>query len=130
LISTAKIEYLFIEYLPTIDERRSISIAAVLFDADHMEHGFFNMTFVPLWQTRVRIFDPNADLEILESLLSEIRDRLLSPLDEMVRQLEDSFSNNIQVTKRRPGPSNSSPQTVESFAHALFPQTSVSSGIL
>jgi hypothetical protein len=128
----SKIEYFFIEYLPNVDGRRTISIAVVLFDAEHMEDGICKLMVAPQWQAKVLIFDPHADLKLLESLLSEIRDRLFSPIErvEMVRQLEDSFSNNVQVSARRPGPSNSSAEIIENFARALFSEASAASGVL
>jgi len=42
-------------------------------------------------------------MEMLGSLLTEIRERLLSKeqRSDMIRQLEDSFSNVVQVSQRR-----------------------------
>ena len=95
-------EYCLLNYVPNVLSDKSASIAMVIFPAEP-ENGVCVMIYTPDWQTRVRALDRDADLEALEALSSDIRDRLSSPsqCSSMIHQLEDSFSNILQVSQRR-----------------------------
>ena|ERR1700680_4962146 len=102
MIASTNREYCLLNYVPNVLSDKSASIAMVIFPGDP-EKGVCAMIYTADWQTRVRVLDRDADLEALEALLSDIRDRLLSPsqCSSMIHQLEDSFSNIIQVSQRR-----------------------------
>jgi len=112
------VEFFYVQYVPNVVGDERICIAAVTIDPD----GICTMALVADWQTRVRCFDPDSDLTVLGALLREIQMRLLVPGErsEMIRQMEDSFSNVIQVSERRSCSVPDRFQSAEAFAHALL----------
>jgi hypothetical protein len=120
-------EYCLLYYVPNVLSDKSVSIAAIIFfNSSDPVNGVCTMICAPDWQTEVRALDPDTDLEMLEALLTEIRGRLLSPGHrfDMIRQLEDSFSNVVQVSQRRKYPTARDSETVGAFAHRLLVKTS------
>ena len=103
--ASSDVEYIVVQYVPNVLSDKSVALAAVLISLAGREQEVGTMICADNWQRQVRILDPSADLEMLAHLLAEIRDRLLSPSErsETIRQLEDSFSNVIQVSSRRRG---------------------------
>lgn len=107
-------EYCFLRYVPNVIDNKSISIAAIFIDSDDTKkEEICTVSFTDDWQTKVLLFDPNADLEMLEALLGEIQDRLSceGKSSEIIRLMEDSFSNVLQLSQRRicpiiPGPAD------------------------
>lgn len=124
--TSTSVECCFLNYVPNIVSNEGVSIAAIVFSPRDLEAGVCAMIYAPRWQTRVRVLDPDGDVETLEALLSEIRDRLLSPSDrsDMIHQMEDSFSNIVQISPRREHVLDSSPNAMEAFARGLFEQPS------
>ncbi len=120
------VEYCFLHYVPNVGSDKRISIASILIDPTDLENGICTMSFAADWQTKVRSLDPDGDLEMLEALLVEIRDRLLSKSErsDVIRQLEDSFSNVVQISQRRKCPVVPISETVETFARELLGKTS------
>jgi hypothetical protein len=102
MTESSGLEYCFLQYVPNIVRDKSVSIAAIFIDPSDLENGMCAMICAPNWQTKVRHLDPDADLEMLEALLTEIRDRLLSKQNrsEMIGEMEDSFSNGVKVSRR------------------------------
>ncbi len=52
--------------------------------------------------SRVRALDPQADLELLEAVENELRDKLQNPApdrDAVLKRIEESFSNALQVSE-------------------------------
>lgn len=96
----SELEYLLVYYVSQIISGGRVCIAAVDLDPD-LENvpGLFVATH---WEAVVQSFDPDADLVMLRALLREIDGRLRSPAErhEMLQQLEDSFSNTLQVSTR------------------------------
>ena len=124
--TSTNVEYCLLNYVPNVLSDKSVSIAAIVFPPGDVEAGVCAMIYAADWRARVRVLDPDADLEVLEALLSDIRDRLLSPshCSDMIHQLEDSFSNIIQVSLRRQCMLDSSPNAIETFARGLLEKTS------
>ena len=78
-----------------------VNIGVLLRDAEKPEQ--LTLTFTKDW-ARVRCIDPDADVAMLEILESELRQRLTHPeegLPPLMRVLEDSFSNGLQITEPR-----------------------------
>jgi len=67
----------------------------ILFDPSG---GFCGVRFVSDWRP-VRAFDPAADIEMLEALGREIEGQFRSGKgEEMLKSMDDSFSNAIQLS--------------------------------
>ncbi len=120
-----KVEYFVLLYVPNVVSDRSIPLAVIFTDPSNVQEGICAMRVAAAWQTTVRLVDPYSDVQMIEALLSEIRDRLLSKLlhSDMIRQLEDSFSNLVQVSERRKFPGRFSPESCEDLVHELLRDT-------
>jgi predicted DNA-binding ribbon-helix-helix protein len=126
MATSSKLEYFFLQYIPDIVSGESVSIAAVFIDPTDLDHGICRVSLAGNWQSKVRRLDPDADVEMLEAVLTEIRTRLLSSVQrsEMIRELEDSFSNALQISYRRKCPISSTPENIAAFAHEIFDKPS------
>jgi hypothetical protein len=100
MITSTSVQCWLLYYVPNVLSDKTVSIAAIIIPAEDIETGARGMIYAADWQTEVRILDPDADLEMLNALLSEIRDRVLSPsqCSDMIHQLVDSFSNIVQLS--------------------------------
>jgi len=118
----AHVEYFFLRYVPNVLSDIGVNLAAIFVDSVNPENGICTMAFAPDWESRVCSLDPDADIGMLVSLLKEIRERLLvkSESSAMIHQMEDSFSNVIQISERRECPVDPSPQSIKAFADQLF----------
>ena len=69
--------------------------------------------------SRVRALDPQADLELLEAIKNELQDQLqgVSPEREAVlKRIEDSFSNGLQISESKACLADSPAQEADSLA--------------
>jgi hypothetical protein len=122
MTASSDVEFILLHYVPNMLSRQRVSIAAIFVDFDNLEEGICTMSVAEDWRTKVRLLDPNADLEMLSALLMDIRHRLSSKNDrsDMLRQMEDSFSNAIQVSSRQKCPVSPTPENIEVFARGLW----------
>ena len=120
------LEYCFVHYVPNVISGERISIAVVFFDPSDLEDGICTMCFAADWQNRVRLIDPHSDVQVLEATLSEVQRRLLCPEQrrDMIQQMEDSFSNTIQISPKRKCPVAATPGNIEIFARQLLRKAS------
>jgi DUF3037 family protein len=116
------VEYCVLRYVPNVLSDKIASIAAIFIDSSDLENGICTMILAPNWRIEAQLLDPDADLEMLEALLTEVRDRLHSKQQrgEMIRELEDSFSNIVQVSQRWKCPVIASRENIEAFARRLL----------
>ena len=90
-----QLQFFTIRYTPNIVTGEFINIAVILFDPSG---GFCGVRFVSDWRP-VRAFDPAADIEMLEALGREIEGQFRSGKgEEMLKSMDDSFSNAIQLS--------------------------------
>jgi Protein of unknown function (DUF3037) len=122
MTGSTNIEYCLVQYVPNVVRDERISIAAIFIDSSDLENGFCTVSYAKDWQNKVHLLDPNSDLAMLQALLTEIRGRLLSTTErsDMIRQLEDSFSNCVQISQRRKCPVAPRPETIGAFARELL----------
>ena len=126
MIEYTNVEYCLLSYVPNIFSCESVSIAAIFIDSTDPEEEYCTVSVAENWQTKVRLLDSDSDLDMVEALVTEIRDRLLSKHKQrdMIRQMEDSFSNVVQVSRRQKCPAAPGPDTIEAFARELLGDTS------
>ena len=119
---TSSIEYRIVWYVPDVMSNNCLSLAVIFTDSCDPQDGVCAMNVAESWQAEVRHIDPHCDLKMIEALLSEIHARLLSRSErsDMIRQLEDSFSNLVQVSDRHKLPSEWRLDSLEEFAHELL----------
>jgi Protein of unknown function (DUF3037) len=91
-----KLGFLLVQYFPNAVSDQFINIGVVLVDSDHA--GFLAVRFRQDWRS-VQSFDPEADIEVLESFAAEMRRTKDRPA--LLHTMEDSFSNAIRLSPRK-----------------------------
>jgi Protein of unknown function (DUF3037) len=90
-----QLQFFTIRYSPNIVTGKFINIAVVLLDPSG---DFCGVRFISDWQ-RVRDFDPDADIEMLEALGRDIEGKFgRGEGEEILKTMEDSFSNAVQLS--------------------------------
>ena len=94
-----QLEFFLLRYVPDAVKDEFVNIGVVVVEPGANGHGFADVRFTRDWR-RLRCLDPQADVEMLESLEREIRRQLNATHDRevLLRRLEDSFSNVIQLS--------------------------------
>ncbi len=96
-------EFSLVRYVPDVVKGEFTNIGVVLREAGSETA---TVKFTRDW-ARVRCMDPDADVALLESLESEMEQRLLAGVDNrinarpLLETLEDSLSNSVQLTEMR-----------------------------
>jgi hypothetical protein len=90
-------EFLLVRYVPDAVKDEFVNIGVVvLSDAE----GFADLRFTRDWR-RVRCLDPSADVEMLQAMEAELRERLRAggaDRQRILHLLNDSFANAVQVS--------------------------------
>jgi len=97
-----------------MDAKQSCSFFLLRYVPDAVKSEFINFGLVLMppaapaelrfskdW-SRVQALDPQADLELLEAMENELRDKLQNPApdrDAVLKRIEESFSNAVQVSE-------------------------------
>jgi len=94
-----QLEFFLLRYVPNAVRNEFVNIGLVMVEGGADSGGFADVRFTRDWR-RVRWLDPQADVEMLEALELDIRKRLAAREDRaiLLRQMEDSFSNAIQLS--------------------------------
>ena len=109
-------EFFLVRYVPDTVKNEFINIGVVLREAGRPETA--RVRFTRDW-SRVRCVDPEADTGMLEALENEVRERLSSGVIEtasMMKSLEDSFSNMLQITEPKACLADSIPAEIEQLS--------------
>ena len=88
--------FFLLRYVPDVVKNEFVNIGLVLLP----DAGSAELRFTHDW-SRVRCLDPEADLELLEGIESELRETLRDSGPErqtIVRKIQESFSNALQVS--------------------------------
>jgi hypothetical protein len=90
-------DFLLMRYVPDPFKNEFVNIGVLLLGR---ESDFADVRFTRDW-ARVRCADPNADLDILEMLESDIRNQLQSAdsRKQIIHRLEDTLSNALQLSE-------------------------------
>ena len=94
-------EFFLVRYVPDAVKNEFVNIGVVLREAGRPETA--RVRFTRDW-SRVRCVDPEADTGMLEALENEVRERLSSGANEtasMMKALDESFSNMLQITEAK-----------------------------
>jgi hypothetical protein len=97
-------EFSLIRYVPDVVKGEYANIGVLVRESGRHDHAV--VRFTRDW-SRVRCLHPEADVDLLESLESEIASRLEREADPLVdakpllSTLEDSLSNSVQLTEMR-----------------------------
>jgi Protein of unknown function (DUF3037) len=98
-----KFKYFVLRYTSNVISGEFLNIGLILLDATSPETGFCGIRFGSNWKARVLCWDPYADVAMLQALFVDIKTRLgdSSQRGEMLRMMEDSFSNLISLSPGR-----------------------------
>jgi hypothetical protein len=102
MVQRKQLEYFLLRYVPDAVKEEFVNIGVVMLEPVANGAGFADVRFTRDWR-RVRCLDPQADIEMLEALEREIRGQLSEVKDRamLLRRLEDSFSNVIQLSEAK-----------------------------
>jgi hypothetical protein len=92
-------DFYLVRYVPDPVRNEFVNIGVLLRDAELPEQ--ITVNFTKDW-ARVRCIDPDVDVAMFESLESEFRQRFAnqdSGVTPLIRVVEDSFSNGLQITE-------------------------------
>ena len=90
-------EFFLLRYVPDAVKDEFVNVGVVLLESSS---GWADVRFTRDWK-RVRCLDPEADIEMLEGLEREIKDRMLEGgggQEWLLKRMEDTFSNAIRLT--------------------------------
>lgn len=96
-------EFFLLRYVPDAVKDEFVNIGVVLVEAGDSPAGFADLRFTHDW-SRVRCLDPAADVEMLAALEADLRKGLaeVRERDGLLRKLNDSFSNTLQLSPVKP----------------------------
>jgi hypothetical protein len=106
-------EFFLIRYVPDVVKGEFTNIGVLLREAGREESAV--VRFTRDW-ARVRCMDADADIGLLESLESEIAERLrlgVADTKPVMQVLEDTLSNSLQITEARAALAESVPAELE-----------------
>jgi hypothetical protein len=94
-----QLEFFLLRYVPDAVKEEFVNIGVVMVEPTANGAGFVDVRFTRDWR-RVRCLDPQVDVEMLEALERDIRSQLgdVHERGVLLRRLEDSFSNMIQLS--------------------------------
>jgi DUF3037 family protein len=96
------LEFYVLRYVPYVVRPDSVGIGVLLLEPRPNDRGFADVRMTGDWR-RVRCFDPQVDIEVLQSIEADIRRQLQHSqnVGPLLLKLEDSFANLIQITPRQ-----------------------------
>jgi len=94
-----QLEFFLLRYVPHAVRQEFVNIGVLMVEGGANGNVFADVRFAKDWR-RVRCLDPQADVEVLEALLREIRAEVGEIRDRamLLKRMEDSFSNVIQLS--------------------------------
>ncbi|HYA24090.1 MAG TPA: DUF3037 domain-containing protein [Terriglobales bacterium] len=97
-----QLEFFLLRYVPDAVKEEFVNIGVVMFEPAANGHGFADVRFTRDWR-RIWCLDPQADVEVLQALEHDIRKQIVDSHDRgiLIRKLQDSFSNTIQITEMK-----------------------------
>jgi len=119
-----QLEFFLLRYFPNVVTGEFINIGLVAHEPSRNGSGFADVRFRRDWRV-VRCHDPQADIEVLESLEREMRANLREMTDRqaLMRRLEDSFSNSIELSPVKGCLTQDPAKEIEALAELYFKST-------
>ncbi|PYY14449.1 MAG: DUF3037 domain-containing protein [Acidobacteria bacterium] len=118
-MDTTQCDFLLMRYVPDPFRNEFVNIGVLLLGR---EDQFADVRFTHDW-ARVRCADPQADVDILEALESDIRQQLQSSAEsrkQIVYRLQDTLSNGLQLSEPSALLSESPTQDLERLAQTYL----------
>jgi hypothetical protein len=94
-----QLEFFLLRYVPNAVRQEFVNIGVLMVEDGANGAVFADVRFAKDWR-RVRCLDPQADVEVIDALLREIRTEVGEIRDRatLLKRMEDSFSNVIQLS--------------------------------
>jgi hypothetical protein len=113
-------EFFLLRYVPDAVKDEFVNIGVVLMgpSVGGVSGSYADLRLTKDW-SRVRCVDPAADIEMLEAMEAEIREQLSSPDGQreiILKKLNDSFSNLVQISGTKACLTESPQEEIESLA--------------
>ncbi len=99
MIDSRQVEFFLLRYVPHALRQEFVNIGVLMVEDGANGTVLADVRFAKDWR-RVRGLDPQADMDVLEALLREIREQVGEVRDRatLLKKLEDQFSNVIQLS--------------------------------
>jgi hypothetical protein len=93
-----QLEYFVLRYVPNVVCENCINIGVVMVALGGADFG--QVRFLGNW-THVLRLDPNADVDLLKALATNIREQIgnREKREQMLQNMKESFSNSIQLSE-------------------------------
>jgi hypothetical protein len=92
-------EFFVLRYAPYVVNGEFINIGILLRESEESKEGFCSLIFTSNWQ-RVQAFDRDADVELLNAILRDLKSKMsTSERTTVLQTMLDSFSNTIQLSE-------------------------------
>ena len=123
-----QVEFFLLRYVPHAVRQEFVNIGVLMVEGGENGAVFADVRFAKDWR-RVRGMDPQADVEVIEALLREIRAEVGEIRDRatLLKRMEDSFSNVIQLSGPMTLVTASPAQEIETLASMFVDETKVGS---
>jgi len=97
MVEKRKFEFYLLRYVPHAIRERSVEFGLIV--REKAGDGFAGVRFADSWRD-LKTLDPIADIDLLESLKKEIEGqfKVLQDREVLMRWLEESYSNSVQLT--------------------------------
>lgn len=94
-----KLEFFLLRYVPDAVKGEFVNFGLVFIETSSVGAGFADVRFTQDWR-RLLCLDPKADLDVLQAIERDILQRVVEVrnCEEIMRVLNDSFSNVIQLS--------------------------------
>ncbi len=95
-------EFFLLRYVPNAVREESVNIGLVMTESVEGGNGFADVHFTQDWK-RARCLFPDTDVEMLEALGREIRNRIANVQERalLIHEMEERYSNTIQLSPVR-----------------------------
>lgn len=95
-----KVEFFLLRYVPSAVRQEFVNIGVLMVEGGQNGAVLADVRVAKDWR-RVQCMDPQADLDVIEALLGEIRSEVGQIRDRamLLRRMEDSFSGVIQLSE-------------------------------
>src|SRR5438270_7104111 len=123
----ANCEFFLIRYVPDLIKNEPVNIGLVMLDSEGGDR-FAGVRFASDLR-RVQCLDANADLEMIQALSEDMRQKLASAGDrqQMLRIIQD-FSNTLQISETRGCQTESPQQEIEKLAELYLESVPATKG--
>jgi len=123
-----QVEFFLLRYVPHAVRQEFVNIGVLIVEGGSNGAVFADVRFAKDWR-RVRCLDPQADVDVIDALLREIRAEVGEIRDRatLLKRMEDSFSNVIQLSAPMAVVTETPAEEIETVASMFVDEAKVAS---